>query len=243
MPMPNTATDFWDMVFYNKPSVIIMLNDDDRRNKNCVQYWLDNAVATFGSFSITTVSVSENEGLIEREMRVTRNKSQSRHVVKQYQFLDWPKEAEQQENRAPQLINLMTKVQETLRRSPEGSPVLVHCMNGVGRTGVFCSTLECIAQVDEEDAVDVFHVVKMLRNERMQFVQTKEEYSFIYDLIKEYLRGNEYEQPIGPEVSPSDHTYTCAESPTAPGSVQSEHVYAQLQEGTPNKLYTPLKVP
>ncbi|XP_063969951.1 uncharacterized protein LOC129282660 isoform X2 [Lytechinus pictus] len=207
MPMPNTIADFWNMVFHNQPSVIIMLNDDDRRNKSCAQYWLDKGVATFGSFSITTVSVSENEGLIEREMQVTRNNSKAHHIVKQYQFLDWPNETEQQENRAPQLIDLMTKVQETLKRSPEGFPVLVHCMNGVGRTGVFCSTLECIAQVNEEDAVDVFHVVKMLRNERMNFVQTEEEYSFIHELIKEYIREHEYEEPL-PEVSPNDHTYT-----------------------------------
>nr|XP_054774528.1 uncharacterized protein LOC129282680 [Lytechinus pictus] len=241
MPMPNTVADFWDVVFYNQPTVIIMLNDDDRRNKSFAQYWLDSGVATFGSFSVTTVSVSENEGLIEREMQVTRNNSKARHVVKQYQFLHWPNEAEQQANRARQLINLMTKVQETLERFREGFPVLVHCMNGVGRTGVFCSTLECIAQVNEEGAVDVFHVVKMLRSERMHFVQTEEEYSFIYELIKEYLQENEYEDPL-PEVSPNDHTYTYAESPLAPGSGESEHVYAELQEGAPDKgVYTPLK--
>ncbi|XP_063969892.1 uncharacterized protein LOC129282686 [Lytechinus pictus] len=123
MPMPNTVAAFWDVVFYNQPTVIIMLNDDDRRNKVCAQYWLDNGVATFGSFSITTLSVSENEGLIEREMQVTRNNSKARHVVKQYQFLHWPNEAEQQANRARQLINLMTKVQETLERFREGFPV------------------------------------------------------------------------------------------------------------------------
>ncbi|XP_041452804.1 uncharacterized protein LOC121405881 isoform X3 [Lytechinus variegatus] len=164
MPMPNTIADFWNMVFYNQPSVIIMLNGDDRRNK-------------------------------------------AHHIVKQYQFLDWPNKTEQQENRAPELIDLMTKVQETLKASSEGFPVLVHCMDGVGRTGVFCSTLECIAQVNEEGAVDVFHVVKMLRNERMHFVQTEEEYSFIHELIKEYLREHEYEEPL-PEVSSNDHTYT-----------------------------------
>nr|XP_054765360.1 receptor-type tyrosine-protein phosphatase S-like [Lytechinus pictus] len=188
MPMPNTVADIWDVVFYNQPSVIIMLNDVDRRDLSCAQYWLDDGVATFGSFSVTTLSVSEKGGLIERQMEVTRNKSKTCHLVKQYQFLDWPTEAGQQENRALQLINLMAKVEDAFKRTPEGFPVLVHCINGVGRTGVFCSTLECIAQVNEEGAVDVFKVVKMLRNKRMHFVQTKEEYLFVYELIKEYLR-------------------------------------------------------
>nr|XP_054765361.1 uncharacterized protein LOC129272155 [Lytechinus pictus] len=177
MPMPNTVADFWDVVFYNQPSVIIMLNDVDRRDLSCAQYWLDDGVATFGSFSVTTLSVSEKGGLIERQMEVTRNKSKTCHLVKQYQFLDWPTEAGQQENRALQLINLMAKVEDAFKRTPEGFPVLVHCINGVGRTGVFCSTLECIAQVNEEGAVDVFKVVKMLRNKRMHFVQTKVTFS------------------------------------------------------------------
>ncbi|XP_041475761.1 uncharacterized protein LOC121424220 [Lytechinus variegatus] len=188
MPMPNTVADFWDVVFYNQPSVIIMLNDVDRRDMCYAQYWLDDGVATFGSFSVTTLSVTEKGGLIERKMEVTSNKSKTCHLVKQYQFLDWPTEAGQLKNRALQLINLMAKVEDAFKRAPEGFPVLVHCINGVGRTGVFCSTLECIAQVNEEGAVDVFKVVKMLRNERMHFVQTKEEYLLIYELIKEYLR-------------------------------------------------------
>ena len=38
---------------------------------------------------------------------------------------------------------------------------------------MFCTILECIAHINEEDAVDVFQTVKILRNERMHLVQTE----------------------------------------------------------------------
>ncbi|XP_030843743.1 uncharacterized protein LOC115924937 [Strongylocentrotus purpuratus] len=173
MPMPNTVADFWAMVIDYQPSTIVMLNDDNKRDKSCARYWFDKGVKTFGPVSVTTLSISERRGFIEREIEVTQNKPKARHVVKQYQFVDWPTKAEERRDRAPYLLNLMTEVEDSFSGVAEGFPVLVHCLNGVGRTGVFCTMLECIAQINEEDAVDVFQMVKMLRNERMHFVQTE----------------------------------------------------------------------
>ncbi|XP_030845085.1 receptor-type tyrosine-protein phosphatase alpha-like [Strongylocentrotus purpuratus] len=191
------------MVIDYHPSIIVMLNDDDKSNESCARYWSDKGVTTFGSVSVTTLSVSERRGFIEREIEVTQNNPK-------YQFIYWPTKAEERRDRAPYLLNLMTEVEDSFSGVAEGFPVLVHCLNGVGRTGVFCTMLECIAQINEEDAVDVFQTVKMLRNERMHFVETEEELAFIYELIKEYLSADEYEilsVPIEDE-----HTYGSVDS-------------------------------
>ncbi|XP_041452902.1 receptor-type tyrosine-protein phosphatase epsilon-like [Lytechinus variegatus] len=234
MPMPNTVGDFWSMVIDYQPAIIVMLNDDSR-DKSCAQYWFDNSVTTFGSVSVTTLSVCEREGFIIRELQATRDNSQVCHVVKQYQFLEWPTKAKQQRDRAKSLLDFIGEVEDSFSDISEEFPVVVHCLNGVGRTGVFCTTLECIKQLNTEDAVDIFQMVKMLRNERTHFVQTEEEYTFIHELINEYLHENDYEQLPVP-VEDDEHTYGNVESTAAP-DVTGEGVYeiASIQDGAGNR--------
>ncbi|XP_030845627.1 receptor-type tyrosine-protein phosphatase epsilon-like [Strongylocentrotus purpuratus] len=100
-------------------------------------------------------------------------------------------------------MKLIRAVKSSTNKMNEFS-ILVHCLSGAGRTGVFCTAMECIAQIAEGDSVDIFQTVKILRADRMQFVQTEEEYAFVYDVIREYLHTENYEQLPYPI---EDHTY------------------------------------
>ncbi|XP_030847671.1 receptor-type tyrosine-protein phosphatase alpha [Strongylocentrotus purpuratus] len=202
MPLPTTVSDFWSMVLKYKPSTIVMLNDKSQNDKSCAQYWSDDDSAQFGSFSVSTLSTSSDGDMTTRQLKVSRN-SKASHTVTQYQFHGWPKHGSDQQSGARSLLKLIRAVKGSTNSKKEFS-ILVHCLSGAGRTGVLCTAMECIAQVAEGNSVDIFQTVKMLRADRMQSVQTGEEYAFIYDVIREYLHTENYEQRPYPI---EDHTY------------------------------------
>jgi len=86
------------------------------------------------------------------------------------------------------------------RRLEDRAPILLHCSAGIGRTGTFCA-LDCILDSVEhqkkqgikDPTINVFSVVKALRDERAGMVQTKAQYKFIFDflawLLERHLLG------------------------------------------------------
>ncbi|XP_063962361.1 uncharacterized protein LOC129271138 isoform X2 [Lytechinus pictus] len=202
MPLPNTVSDFCSMVINNQPSTIIMLNDKSQDDKSCAQYWQDHGTAQFGSYTVSTLSTSSDDDMTVRQLQVTSD-SHASHTVTQYQFHGWPKCISERKSGARSLLSLIRAVKSSTNNERKFS-IIVHCLSGVGRTGVFCSAMECIAQIAESDSVDIFQTVKILRADRMQFVQTEEDYAFIYDVIRAYLHTENYEQLPYPV---DDHTY------------------------------------
>ncbi|XP_041379312.1 receptor-type tyrosine-protein phosphatase eta-like [Gigantopelta aegis] len=52
------------------------------------------------------------------------------------------------------------------------SPILVHCSAGVGRTGTFIAVDIALEQASKDGVVDIAGIIKRLREQRMQMVQT-----------------------------------------------------------------------
>nr|XP_054764961.1 uncharacterized protein LOC129271715 [Lytechinus pictus] len=224
MPMPNTVADFCCMILTIKPSIVVMLNDKSQDDKSCAQYWSDQGEARFGSYTVAILSISSDDDMIVRQLVITSDIN-TNHTVTQYQFLGWPSHGSDPRSGAWSLLKLIRAVKGSITNKKDFS-LLVHCLSGVGRTGVFCSVLECIAQMEESDSVDIFQTVKFLRADRMQFVQTEEEYSFIYEVINAYMSSENYEQLPYPI---DDHTY---------GNVETDD-YALDPEENPYEVTDP----
>ncbi|VDK81382.1 unnamed protein product [Cylicostephanus goldi] len=76
---------------------------------------------------------------------------------------------------------------------PETKPTIVMSHNGVSRVGVYIGANICIDQMDTDHEVDVFHAVKMMRINRPQLIDMKDEYKYLYDLMLHwYMTNPEY---------------------------------------------------
>ena len=61
-----------------------------------------------------------------------------------------------------------------------GTPILVHCSAGVGRSGAFCAIQNCLQSFRSTGKIDVAEAVRDLRRQRSGMVQTLEQYAFCY---------------------------------------------------------------
>ncbi|EGT57268.1 hypothetical protein CAEBREN_10014 [Caenorhabditis brenneri] len=62
---------------------------------------------------------------------------------------------------------------------PETKPIIVMSHNGVSRVGIYIGANICIDQMDIDHEVDVFHAVKMMRINRPQLIDMKDEYKYL----------------------------------------------------------------
>merc|ERR1719312_1820676 len=69
----------------------------------------------------------------------------------------------------------------------QDGPVIVHCNDGAGRSGVYVA-IDANIELSEEDGVmDVFGYVKKMRTQRRGLVESLEQLKFVYDTLEEFV--------------------------------------------------------
>ncbi|XP_068199527.1 receptor-type tyrosine-protein phosphatase mu-like isoform X1 [Antennarius striatus] len=189
-PLPNTVKDFWRLVLDYHCTSIVMLNDVDPAQL-CPQYWPENGLHRLGSLQVEFVSADLEEDVISRIFRIynTARPQDGYRMVQQFQFLGWPmyRDTPVSKRSFLKLVHQVDKWQEEYDGG-EGRTV-VHCLNGGGRSGVFCSISIVCEMLRQQRCVDVFHAVKTLRNNKPNMVDLLEQYKFCYEVALEYLNA------------------------------------------------------
>ncbi|KAM9138776.1 receptor-type tyrosine-protein phosphatase kappa-like isoform 2-T2 [Pangshura tecta] len=187
-PLPGTVGDFWQMIWQEKTSAIVMLTGLVEQNKTkCEQYWPEGE-QVYGDFTVTLSNIWTTPGLVTRTFRLQRAGSPLPRHIQQFHYLLWPDHGVP--SNAAGLLQLVEMVNQRVSEAPAG-PVLVHCSAGIGRTGTFIALDVLLKMARAEGSVDVFRCVQRLREQRVSMVQTKEQYIFLYEaLLEGLLCGN-----------------------------------------------------
>ncbi|KAM3860336.1 receptor-type tyrosine-protein phosphatase mu-like [Diretmus argenteus] len=189
-PLPNTVKDFWRLVLDYHCTSIVMLNGVDPAQL-CPQYWPENGLHRLGSLQVEFVSADLEEDVISRIFRIynTARPQDGYRMVQQFQFLGWPmyRDTPASKRSFLKLVHQVDKWQDEYDGG-EGRTV-VHCLNGGGRSGVFCSISIVCEMLRQQRSVDVFHSVKTLRNNKPNMVDLLDQYKFCYEVALEYLNS------------------------------------------------------
>jgi len=105
--------------------------------------------------------------------------------VRHIRVLDWPTGSSFPKSRTT-LIELYQQVQLCMAKNREGR-VIVHCLYGAERSGLFCAAMNMMDEITRDCAVDVFNSVKRVRRTRPEFIRDKEQYKYLYEMASTYL--------------------------------------------------------
>uniref|UniRef100_A0A673AQV6 Receptor-type tyrosine-protein phosphatase U n=1 Tax=Sphaeramia orbicularis TaxID=375764 RepID=A0A673AQV6_9TELE len=188
-PLPGTTADFWRLVFDYGCTAVVMLNQLNQSNSAwpCVQYWPEPGLQQYGPMEVEFLSMSADEDVITRLFRVKNvtRLQEGQLVVCQFQFLRWSAYRDVPDSKKA-FLNLLAQVHKWQRECGEGRTV-VHCLNGGGRSGMFCACNILLEMIQYQNMVDIFYAVKTLRNCKPNMVESLDQYRFCYDLVLEYL--------------------------------------------------------
>ncbi|XP_025107111.1 receptor-type tyrosine-protein phosphatase alpha-like isoform X2 [Pomacea canaliculata] len=186
-PKENTTTDFWRMVWQERITHIVMLtNCEEGKRDKCDEYWPPaGAGMEHGAFIIMGLEVVDRADYEIRTFEINQQ-GEKRRVV-QYHYVTW---ADHSTPKVTDLVDFWRRVRIDYHVMNEhGSPLLVHCSAGVGRTGTFIALDILMDQALEEGEINVPQVVVELRKDRCNMVQAKDQYQFVYKAVLEAYSG------------------------------------------------------
>ncbi|XP_053463237.1 tyrosine-protein phosphatase non-receptor type 7 isoform X1 [Nycticebus coucang] len=180
-PMPNTVSDFWEMVWQEEVSTIVMLTQLREGKEKCVHYW-PTEEETYGPFRIRIQDMKEHAEYTVRQLTIQHQ--EECRSVKHVLFSAWPDH--QTPESARPLLRLVAEVEESPEEASHTRPIVVHCSAGIGRTGCFIATRIGCQQLKTRGEVDILGIVCQLRLDRGGMIQTAEQYQFLHHTLALY---------------------------------------------------------
>uniref|UniRef100_A0A8C5NG05 protein-tyrosine-phosphatase n=1 Tax=Gouania willdenowi TaxID=441366 RepID=A0A8C5NG05_GOUWI len=195
-PLPNTVKDFWRLVYDYGCTSLVMLNEIDlaqvSHRLGCPQYWPEEGMLRYGPVQVECMSCSMDCDVISRLFRVCNltRPQEGYLMVRQFQYMGWAGHRDVPASKRS-FLKLILQVDQWQREGEEGEGrTIVHCLNGGGRSGVFCASSIVCEMAKRQSVVDVFHAVKTLRNSKPNMVDAPEQYRFCYDLALEFIESS-----------------------------------------------------
>ncbi|KAJ8040644.1 Receptor-type tyrosine-protein phosphatase mu [Holothuria leucospilota] len=147
-------------------------------------YWLEKVktTETYGELTVLGMELTSSGTYTVRKMKVLQNDDDKIHTVQQIQLHMWPFRGVPED--ISDLIAVIKKVKALQERDTAG-PLLVHCSNGSGATGTFVAIYSLMDALKESKTISVFNCVNNMRKDRMDMVQTRIQYLFIYQTLQE----------------------------------------------------------
>ena len=197
-PRDNTVEDFWRLVWEQRVSLVLMLcltREADR--PKCADYYKTEpgqSMDTEFGLTITTVSktpVQEGEHrLLQTHLRLSRPHLPTRTLV-HILHCNWP-DRTLPPSSAPlvQVIRRVRNIHNSTAKDnafTQPTPKLVHCSAGVGRTGTYIAIHVALAHLEAGLPLSISALVRRIRLQRRQSVQTPEQYVFVYLCLAEFI--------------------------------------------------------
>ncbi|MBN3311339.1 PTPRK phosphatase, partial [Atractosteus spatula] len=172
-PLPNTVKDFWRLVYDYGCTSVVMLNEIDL-TQGCPQYWPEEGVLRYGPIQVECMSCSMDCDVISRLFRICNltRPQEGYLMVRQFQYLGWASHREVPASKRS-FLKLIMQVDKWQEECEEGEGrTIIHCLNGGGRSGMFCAISIVCEMIKRQNVVDVFHAVKSLRNCKPNMVES-----------------------------------------------------------------------
>ncbi|XP_053390936.1 multiple epidermal growth factor-like domains protein 10, partial [Mercenaria mercenaria] len=169
----DTFATFWSMVWNEKSDIILMLtNLREASGMKCEQYWPKVDTETlYGQIKAKCRSVEEYAEYTVRTFTIA--KGQEQRNLLQLHYTTWPDKG------VPQEVTSLVEFRQRVKAVPVtfDGPIIVHCSAGVGRTGTYIALDQLTEEGKCEGSVDVFNCVNRMREQRVNMVQTAEQYT------------------------------------------------------------------
>ncbi|KAJ3591568.1 hypothetical protein NHX12_006701 [Muraenolepis orangiensis] len=187
-PLPHTIADFWQMVWENGCTVIVMMTAlVEDGVKQCERYWPDEGSSLYHIYEVNLVS--EHiwcKDFLVRSFYLKNVETQETRTLTQFHLLSWPADGIPTSTRP--LLDFRRKVNKCYRG--RSCPIIVHCSGGTERTGAYIlidMVLNRMAKGVKE--IDIAATLEHIRDQRPGLVRTKDQFEFALTAVAEEVNA------------------------------------------------------
>ncbi|XP_039309402.1 receptor-type tyrosine-protein phosphatase C isoform X2 [Solenopsis invicta] len=181
-PKTNTVNDFWRMIWQENVFVICMLTNIVENGKTkCEQYWPDiDKKMKYGDIIVLNEKQNIFANYTFRTFQITYGEETRK--IEHLHYTAWP------DYEVPlHTHSVVTYLKKLLALSPGDRPVVIHCSDSGGRTGIIILCDICLRRAAAEGVVDVLAETVSIRSERGNIVNNKQQYIFVHLVLVECL--------------------------------------------------------
>uniref|UniRef100_A0AC34GN55 Uncharacterized protein n=1 Tax=Panagrolaimus sp. ES5 TaxID=591445 RepID=A0AC34GN55_9BILA len=181
-PLPDTVADMWRCLWQENVKQVIMLCCCQEMGKNkCAQYWPSTVgeKMTFHGLTIRCEKVDASDrSFVYTKLSLTLDGKT--RTLDHRQWRTWPDKSVPKTPMAP------FRLLQHTRKYPQ-NPTVIHCSAGVGRTGTLLMIEIMYRSLIKGKIPDVPQLVKDVRSQRSQAVQTEDQYLYCHYAILQLL--------------------------------------------------------
>jgi len=192
-PLPDTIADFWRMTWENNSRIILMLtNVTEKGQDKCGQYWPlvqgDQGAMTYNDFIVTLENSKTYPGFHLRALVLRDRHTGEKRTIWHLHYNSWPDHGVPDD--ASNFLEFLTQMQSAKKQIPiaKSSPLVVHCSAGIGRSGVVILVELGLAIALSGEVPNMEALLAELREQRVNMVQTPEQYMFAHLAILAALK-------------------------------------------------------
>ncbi|KAL4227547.1 hypothetical protein ACF0H5_012990 [Mactra antiquata] len=186
-PLVNTVDDFWRMIWEQQTRAILMINPVTQHSKpkQSTCYWPDNFETDirreYSDYTVTLKKRNVQQDYIECTLELMDIERNLKREIHHFWYTCWL------DSGPPEPLSFVKFVLDTRPHyENSGAPVVVHCGPGTGRTCTFIGVDICMRMFEDKRRIDILRCVQKMRHERVDAVQSKEQYLLIYQALNEY---------------------------------------------------------
>jgi protein tyrosine phosphatase/predicted NAD-dependent protein-ADP-ribosyltransferase YbiA (DUF1768 family) len=194
-PMANTNEDFWQMALDQKCISIVMLNSPSDITHHVYYPQHENSPKCFGTIQVELVQETikidpswkqspheeEPHGLKIRILNI--KKGDETHTLTHYQYINWRDNMVGSEGCVAELVATIYQHQDS-----NPSPMIVHCLSGIGRTGTFATIYNQYCKWKKNELLDIRKCVEEQRSPEAgrysRMVPLVAQYRFCYHALQ-----------------------------------------------------------
>ncbi|XP_052763642.1 receptor-type tyrosine-protein phosphatase kappa-like isoform X3 [Mya arenaria] len=186
-PLPDTVSDFIALVIQENCSCIVSMETQG------IGLYVpgDNQSLMKGVISIFSTRDQSTRLFVKRMLHFKHDgKTKSDVRIPHYEYLDWDRNHNTPKS-AEHFVSFIKEVADASKSSHLNGPILVHCMNGAGKSGLACVVSTLLETLSEDNEVSVVNAVRKVRARRPLSIPNKEQFYFCYECVLQSLNATD----------------------------------------------------
>ncbi|KAI6650358.1 Receptor-type tyrosine-protein phosphatase alpha isoform X4 [Oopsacas minuta] len=189
-PTVFSLQDFLQMVYQFKASLIVTLTTYTEKmliesgQSEFIQYWpTSSGPGKCAPFILTMTKCDNWQAIDKKVITLTHTLDSSMHTFTQIISTKWSSSDEPTDICA--IVKLLKAINSHKSDHPN-SPIIIHCSDGIAKTGILYTLFKAIQESIGRNEVDIFQIIKKLRSERMNSIPELNHYLSCFALMNEY---------------------------------------------------------
>ncbi|WAR17936.1 PTPRV-like protein, partial [Mya arenaria] len=165
-PLPETVIDFLTIAVQERCSCIVSFEADMDKQRNIGIYYpaANQEVLKKGTFQVSSSREENKTFYTERTLTIQHKGTSTYRTIPHLQFTDWD-EMENIPRSTTNFLSFLNVIENVMKQQDDG-PILVHCFDGAGKSGLFCVVSLLLHKMAVEHEVSVLNAVRKVKTTR-----------------------------------------------------------------------------